>query len=214
MQSEPVGGAAMPVNKNRVTKRAAIHAFTGLMERHEHMIQKIDGDNDHGEDLYVSFVENLERTGNTVWIQVKGGRSYRTGSGYHVPTENHREYWSRSNAPVFCVVHDPETDELFCTNASAQLRKSKRPGREIASVQLTKDEVLNDRQSVRSFVRHVSISPKPSGWRCASRPVHGHVAPRPAGPKKSTGSAPSSTPPARKWTSPTGSGARNRASTP
>lgn len=134
----------MTIGKNRQTERAAVNAFRTLMERHNFIVQEIDGGNDHGEDVYVSFTENMKRTGDTIFVQVKGGRSYKTTNGYRVSIEDHREYWEVSNAPIFCVVQDPDTQELFWANASAQLREARRLKKDIKSIKLVKDSILND----------------------------------------------------------------------
>ncbi|PPK70849.1 DUF4365 domain-containing protein [Actinokineospora auranticolor] len=57
--------------------RAAVNALRALLERHNHIVQEVDGQNDFGEDLHVTFTENGAVTGDLVKIQVKGGRSWR-----------------------------------------------------------------------------------------------------------------------------------------
>jgi len=145
----------MPINQNRPTEKTAIHAFAALIDRHSHVAGKVDGDDDQGEDFYVHFVKNHERTGDSIWAQVKGGRSYKSGTGYRVPIEQHKDYWSKSNAPVFCVVQDPDTKELFYANATRQIRDADRENKKIASILIAKDTPLND-DTIASFIQEAS----------------------------------------------------------
>ena len=143
----------MTLNRNRLVERAAVNAFRTLMERHNFIVQEIDGGNDHGEDVYVNFTENMKRTGDTIFVQIKGGRSYKRADGYSVPIMDHREYWEKSNAPVFCVVQDPDTQELFWANASAQLRDAKRSNKEVRNIKVEKEKILNDRTIIAFSLR-------------------------------------------------------------
>lgn len=140
----------MTINKNRQIERAAVNAFRTLMERHNFIVQEIDGGNDHGEDVYVSFTEDMKRTGDTIFVQIKGGHSCKTTEGYRVLIEKHREYWEKSNAPIFCVVQDPDTQSLYWANASAQLRETKGLNKAITSIRLNKEDVLND-ETITTF---------------------------------------------------------------
>ena len=63
------------VHESRKAERAAVNALRGLLDRHGHIVQDIHGENDFGEDLFVTFTENGHVTGDVIKIQVKGGRS-------------------------------------------------------------------------------------------------------------------------------------------
>jgi hypothetical protein len=134
----------VPINKNRRTERRAVNALRSLMERHDFIVQEIDGGNDHGEDLYVSFTERGERTGDTIAIQVKGGASHSSKDGFRVPIRRHLSYWSNSNTPVYCVAQDPESEELFWANASAQIRQAASTKKSIKSIKVPMTDSLND----------------------------------------------------------------------
>jgi hypothetical protein len=142
----------MPINKNRRVERAAVNAFRTLMECHDHIVQEIDGSNDNGEDVFVTFTDKGERIGDTIFVQIKGGTSYRTKDGYRVLVGNHGEYWKNSNAPVFCVVYDPDIPQLFWANASEQLRKAKRAKKTIRSIRISTQDVLED-ATMENFVQ-------------------------------------------------------------
>src|SRR4051812_23570487 len=87
----------------RRPSRAAVNALRTLLERHNHIVQEVDGQNDFGEDQHVTFTEDGEVTGDLVKIQVKGGRSWRRSDGYAVPVGDHGGTWADGNIPVLCV---------------------------------------------------------------------------------------------------------------
>ncbi|MFE2727878.1 DUF4365 domain-containing protein [Kitasatospora sp. NPDC059327] len=130
------------VPESRRTERAAVNAVRALLEGAHHIVQEIDGSNDFGEDLYVTFADDGRRTPHSVAIQVKGGRSFRRRQGYSVPVGDHGEEWRESNIPVICVVHDPDTDTLHWANASQQLRAARADGRTARTVRVPAEAVL------------------------------------------------------------------------
>ncbi|MFJ5828509.1 DUF4365 domain-containing protein [Streptomyces sp. NPDC093089] len=83
-----------------------------LLERNGHIVQEIDGANDHGEDLHVTFVQDGRRTADSLAVQVKGGVSARTPRGYRVRVGDHGDNGRNAGLPVLCVVHDPERGGL------------------------------------------------------------------------------------------------------
>jgi hypothetical protein len=72
------------VPASRVMERNAVNKVKALLENSGHIVQEVDGQNDFGEDLYLTFVSNKKRTGDTVAVQVKGGVSYASGSNYRI----------------------------------------------------------------------------------------------------------------------------------
>ncbi|MER5265309.1 DUF4365 domain-containing protein [Actinosynnema sp. NPDC002837] len=132
------------VSPDRRTGRVGLNRVTALFERHHHIVQPIDGSNDFGVDLYVTFVSDFKTTGDTIAVQVKAGRSYRSAGGYRVRVGEHRDDWSKPNIPVVCVVHDPEADTLHWANATAQLRNASRFGDELKSIRVPRESVLAD----------------------------------------------------------------------
>lgn len=140
------------VDPKRIIEDRAINRVTALLQDQGHIVQKIDGHNDFGEDLYLSFVEEQRTTGDTIAVQVKGGVSYRSGAGYRVRIEQHERSWRNTNVPVVCVVYDPEKDMLHWANASAQIRRAKTDGNELRSITVSAADVL-DTSSVDSFTK-------------------------------------------------------------
>jgi tetratricopeptide (TPR) repeat protein len=90
-------------------------------------VQEIDGGNDYGEDLFVMFTKDGQRTGVSVAIQVKSGAKYKRSNGYSIPIDGHADDWKNSLLPVLGVVFDVDTRRLFWVNLSAALNESNEP---------------------------------------------------------------------------------------
>ncbi|MFG3196570.1 DUF4365 domain-containing protein [Streptomyces sp. NPDC048208] len=132
------------VPESRTVGRIAVNEVRSLLERHGHIVQEIDGGNDHGEDLYVTFVRDGQRTEDTVALQVKGGTSTRTRRGHRVPVGDHGANWRDGSLPVLCVVHDPERGGLFWANATRQLRRAQAQRKAVKSIVISQRSVLDD----------------------------------------------------------------------
>ncbi|MEV5376181.1 DUF4365 domain-containing protein [Streptomyces nondiastaticus] len=112
------------IPNGRRVGQAAVNALRALLEEHDHIVQEISGQNDFGEDFYVTFTDDGNVTSDTIKVQVKGGQSWRRGNGYAVPIDHHGETWANGNVPVYCVVYDPDAKRLHWANATQQLRRS------------------------------------------------------------------------------------------
>lgn len=130
--------------QGRRTERVALNALSTLLESHDHIVHRIDGGNDFGEDFEIEFTEDGERTGDTIRIQVKGGTSHRSARGYRVSIGGHERDWADGNVPVVCVVHDPEAGKLFWANATADIRAARRARQPIKSIEIGLDAVLDN----------------------------------------------------------------------
>jgi hypothetical protein len=142
------------IPKGRKVGRAAVNAVRALFEEHDHIVQEIDGQNDFGEDLYVTFSEDGRITGDVVKIQVKGGVSWQRANGYAVPVRQHAGTWSEGNIPVLCVVYDPDTQGLYWANATSQLRRARREGTDRATIGISANARLNE-STLDAFVAEV-----------------------------------------------------------
>ncbi|MFG2777781.1 DUF4365 domain-containing protein [Streptomyces prunicolor] len=140
------------IPKGRRVGQAAVNAVRSLLEAHDHIVEEISGQNDFGEDFFVTFTDDGHVTNDVIKIQVKGGASYRRGNGYAVRVDRHRDTWADGNIPVYCVVFDPDTKGLHWANATRQLRRSGplNPPRRIG---VSPTAVLND-ATMASFVAH------------------------------------------------------------
>ncbi len=110
------------VRSSRRIERAGVNALRALLEEHDHIVQEIDGGNDHGEDMIVNFTRGSKRTPYWIAIQVKSGKKYKRVNGYAIPVEDHFEDWRQSRIPVIGVVYDMKKKELFWVNLTEQLR--------------------------------------------------------------------------------------------
>ncbi|MFJ8442510.1 DUF4365 domain-containing protein [Kitasatospora griseola] len=90
------------------------------------MVQEISGQNDFGEDLYVTFVKDEHVTSDVIRIQVKGGDKWRRANGYAVPVSHHGDTWADGNIPVYCVVYDPDNKRLFDTTMESFVAQARR----------------------------------------------------------------------------------------
>ncbi|MFI0940768.1 DUF4365 domain-containing protein [Streptomyces sp. NPDC021020] len=132
------------VPESRRIGRAAVNEVRALLERHSHIVQEIDGSNDHGEDLHVTLVREGQRTEDAFLVQVKGGASVRTRRGHRVKVGDHTENWRDGNLPVLCVVHDPERGGLLWANATRQLRRAQALRKPLRSIVVESEAVLDD----------------------------------------------------------------------
>jgi hypothetical protein len=114
-------------------------------------VQEIDGQNDFGEDLHVTFTESGRTTGDVIKIQVKGGKSSRRAKGYGVRVAHHEDTWANGNVPVFCVVHDPDTNGLYWANATAQLLQARRERTQLRTIKISAAATL-DQKTMAAFV--------------------------------------------------------------
>ncbi|WP_246113476.1 DUF4365 domain-containing protein [Streptomyces montanus] len=71
------------IPKGRRVAQAAVNALRALLEEHDHIVQEIPGQNDFGEDFYVTFTGDGDLTSDTIKVQVKGGESWRRGIRDH-----------------------------------------------------------------------------------------------------------------------------------
>jgi hypothetical protein len=138
------------ISKGRRVGQAAVNALRALFEEHDHIVQEISGQNDFGEDLYVTFTHDGEVTSDTIKVQVKGGDRWRRGNGYAVPVDQHVDTWANGNIPVYCVVYDPDAKRLHWANGTQQLRQSG-PLNPPRFIGVTPNAVLDD-TTIESFV--------------------------------------------------------------
>lgn len=138
------------IPKGRRVGQAAVNSLRALLEEHDHIVQEISGQNDFGEDFYVTFTDNGRVTGDQIKVQVKGGDRWRRANGYAVPVDHHGDTWANGNIPVYCVVYDPDSRTLHWANATQQLRRAG-PLSPPHHIGVSPNAVLND-LTMTSFV--------------------------------------------------------------
>ncbi|MFE4971846.1 DUF4365 domain-containing protein [Kitasatospora sp. NPDC056651] len=112
------------VTRNRRIERAGVNALRALLEEHDQIVQEIDGGNDFGEDLFVMLTQGGERTGASITVQVKSGDKYKRANGYAIPVDAHASDWRNALLPVFGVVFDVGSRQLFWVNLTETLESS------------------------------------------------------------------------------------------
>ncbi|MEU3319620.1 DUF4365 domain-containing protein [Streptomyces sp. NPDC006785] len=140
------------VRASRKIERAGVNALRALLEDHEHIVQEIDGGNDHGEDMIVNFTRAGKRTPYWIAIQVKSGKKYKRVNGYAVPVDDHFDEWRQSRIPILGVVYDMKKRELFWVNLTEQLKSvEESPG----WVQVANSSLLNS-ETIEQFFTEVA----------------------------------------------------------
>ncbi|MEV5354123.1 DUF4365 domain-containing protein [Streptomyces sp. NPDC052693] len=134
------------VRASRKIERAGVNALRSLLEEHDHIVQEIDGGNDHGEDMIVNFTRAGKRTPYWIAIQVKSGKKYKRAHGYAIPVEDHFDDWRQSRIPILGVVYDMKKKELFWVNLTEQLRSvDESPGWvQVANTSPLNSETIDD----------------------------------------------------------------------
>ncbi|MFF9640544.1 DUF4365 domain-containing protein [Kitasatospora aureofaciens] len=149
------------IRTSRRIERAGVNAIRTLLEDHDHIVQEIDGGNDHGEDLFVILTRGRVRTGHIVAIQVKSGMKYKRANGYAIPIEDHYVDWKGSRIPVLGVVYDPDSTLLYWTNITKRLQSTNEsPG----WLQISRDAELSS-GTIRGFVAEIEIYIDRQGMR-------------------------------------------------
>lgn len=107
------------------SERGGINAVRTLLERHNLVVDEVDGRSDYGRDLNVDVTREGEVTGGIVGVQVKGGISFFRHGRWVIPaTPTDWGYWRSSTVPIIGMVHDPGTGIIRWINLS-QLARSR-----------------------------------------------------------------------------------------
>ncbi|MCL6298708.1 DUF4365 domain-containing protein [Streptomyces kronopolitis] len=149
------------VRPSRRIERAGVNALRALLEDHEHIVQEIDGGNDHGEDFHVMLTRSGRRTGHVFAIQVKSGKKYKRAHGYAIPVEDHHNDWTESRIPALGVVYDPETSELYWVNLSKELKGTQSRS---TWVQIPRSSILSA-ETIRGFAADIETYIDGTGMR-------------------------------------------------
>ncbi|WP_405756770.1 DUF4365 domain-containing protein [Streptomyces sp. NBC_00073] len=127
------------------TERAAVNATRAFLEAHECVVQEVDTGNDYGKDLLVDLTEDLEITGESIAIQVKGGSSFCRSGKWGIPAKStDLRLWLESSIPIFGMVHDPATGNLHWMNLSAYVREEMRALYEFGRASKQVNQSAND----------------------------------------------------------------------
>jgi hypothetical protein len=109
--------------KSAGTASEGYHFVGGIVTAANCIFQKVDEENDQGNDAYIEFITNEVSTSLITWVQIKTGVSYRRSDGYFIPAnKEHLEYWNNSPVPIVGIVYDPEKKFAVWINISEFLR--------------------------------------------------------------------------------------------
>lgn len=105
------------------TSSEGFHYVGGIVTGANCIFQKVDEENDQGNDAYIELISNEVATSLFSWVQIKSGISYRRKDGYAIPADReHFKYWSNGPVPVVGIVYDPERKLAVWINISEFLR--------------------------------------------------------------------------------------------
>ncbi len=105
------------------SERGGINAVRMLLERHDLVVDEVDGRSDYGRDLNVDVTRGSVITGGIIGVQVKGGKSFCRDGRWVIPaTPTDWHYWRSSTVPVIGMVHDPDTGMIRWINLSQHAR--------------------------------------------------------------------------------------------
>ena len=84
-----------------VTSRRAVSAFNAFCLEQGWVFTETPEQTDFGKDGYLDFAYQGHLTGQCIAVQIKGGRSYRSGDGFCISADRrHRTLWMNSSVPV------------------------------------------------------------------------------------------------------------------
>lgn len=107
------------------SERGGINAVRTLLERHNLVVDEVDGRSDYGRDLNVDVTRESEITGGIIGVQVKGGRTFYKRGQWIIPAKpTDWHYWRSSTVPIIGMVHDPDTAAIRWINLSQLARSS------------------------------------------------------------------------------------------
>lgn len=112
----------MKVPDSWVQGELAVNVFDRLCIKRKWPFIAAPANRDFGKDGYVDISEGDVVTGESFFVQIKGGRSYTLKDGYTIPVGDHAEAWRRSPAAVIGVVIDPKDERARWVNLTAALR--------------------------------------------------------------------------------------------
>jgi hypothetical protein len=85
---------------------------------------------DVGIDAQIEYVLEGQATGRLAAVQIKSGKSYLRDKGNHFafyPEDKHKAYWENFPLPVMLMLHDPDTNNVYFSDARYYLSIPKSP---------------------------------------------------------------------------------------
>jgi len=134
-----------------------VNYVRALVEKNNSIFQKVDLENDIGNDAYIEFIKDCQATGCCVAAQVKSGESYvsQDGSTFQLKADkDHFEYWASHSLPVCGIVFDPKTETAGWCDISEFLNMNPHViSQGPYQITISRDRVLNA-QTYHDFTEH------------------------------------------------------------
>lgn len=109
-------------NPNTKTEQQGIRYVETVVQNNNCIIQKIDRDNDQGNDCFIEFVIAGIATNYNVFAQIKSGESYKDNRGYKIPANiDHIRYWYGGLNLNIGIVYDPIIKKAFWVDIKAYI---------------------------------------------------------------------------------------------
>lgn len=144
----------MDVSDEWVQGELAVNAFERVCIEHKWPFVPTPANRDFGKDGYVDISDGDTITGETFFVQIKGGRSYAASGGYRIPVRGHADMWINSPAAIVGIVRDPSDDRLRWVNLTSALRADPTQ----ASVLVDQNAVLDDPAQVHHLRASVAAT--------------------------------------------------------
>jgi hypothetical protein len=145
----------MEVTDTWVQGELAVNIFDNLCIRRKWPFVATPANRDFGKDGYVDVSdEGGTVTGESFFVQIKGGRSYASSGGYRIPVDDHLVAWRDSAAPVIGIVVDPQDERPRWVNLTLALREDST----LKSVFVDGSAVLDDPDETRRLRESVTQS--------------------------------------------------------
>ncbi|MBW4934877.1 DUF4365 domain-containing protein [Marinobacter sp. F4206] len=101
------------------TERAGVFAIAAQVTALG-LIFRETPNSDVGIDAQIELVSGDRALGSLIAVQAKSGKSYLNDKGDHFafyPKESHKNYWETFPLPVVVMLHDPESDMVYFSDA-------------------------------------------------------------------------------------------------
>lgn len=123
--NQEVGPEGPVVKDSWVTSQRSVNAFREYCLSRKWVFTETPEQTDFGKDGYLDFSKDGRLTGQCIAVQVKGGSSFRRGDSYVITAdERRRVLWMDSSVPVFGIVWDPDSGELYWIDLTTELRRN------------------------------------------------------------------------------------------
>lgn len=108
---------------------------------------------DVGIDGQIEYISKNKAIGKIVAVQIKSGKSYMIDKEDHFafyPKDKHKNYWENFPLPVILMLHDPDNDKVYYSDARYYLSIPERE-RKYNYIPVPKSSILNESDKDKLF---------------------------------------------------------------